>query len=157
VLWLFLNDTESKKHIYNKLDFYGISRQRVIFADKLNYSDHLSRLRFANLFLDTYPFNAGTTCTDSLWSGVPVLTLRGKSFCGKMSESILSFASLTELIASSLGEYEDIAIKLYEDEIYYRNIRSKLSNNIHNSKLFDTQKYIRDLEQALESTLSSTA
>jgi predicted O-linked N-acetylglucosamine transferase (SPINDLY family) len=74
-----------------------------------------------------------------------------------MSESILSFASLTELIASSLGEYEDIAIKLYEDEIYYRNIRSKLSNNIHNSKLFDTQKYIRDLEQALESTLSSTA
>jgi len=155
-LWLFLDNAEAKKHIYNKLDLHGISSSRVIFADKLNYSDHLSRLRFANLFLDTYPFNAGTTCTDSLWSGVPVLTLRGKSFCGKMSESILSFISLPELIASSLGEYEDIAVKLYEDEIYYRNIKFKLSNNIHNSKLFDTQKYIRDLEYALVSTLSST-
>jgi predicted O-linked N-acetylglucosamine transferase (SPINDLY family) len=155
-LWLFLDDAEAKKHIYNKLDLLGISRQRVIFADKLNYSDHLSRLRLANLFLDTYPFNAGTTCTDSLWSGVPVLTLRGQSFCSKMSESILSFISLTELIASSLGEYEDIAVKLYKDECYYQNIKSKLSNNIHNSKLFDTQKYIRDLEHALESTLSST-
>jgi hypothetical protein len=73
-----------------------------------------------------------------------------------MSESILSFISLPELIASSLGEYEDIAVKLYEDKIYYQNIKSKLSNNLHNSKLFDTQKYIRDLEHALESTLSST-
>jgi protein O-GlcNAc transferase len=153
VLWLFLDDAESKKHIYNKLDFYGISRKRVIFADKLNYSDHLSRLRFANLFLDTYPYNAGTTCTDSLWSGVPVLTLSGKSFCGKMSESILSFLSLTELIASSLSEYEDIAVKLCEDEYYYRTIKSKLSNNIDNSKLFDAQEYVADLECALISTL----
>jgi predicted O-linked N-acetylglucosamine transferase (SPINDLY family) len=155
VLWLFLDDAEAKKHIYAKFDFYGISRQRVIFADKLNYSDHLSRLRFANLFLDTYPFNAGTTCTDSVWSGVPVLTLRGKGFCGKMSESILSFISLSELIASSLGEYEDIAVKLYEDECYYQTIKSKLLNNIHNSKLFDSKEYITDLECALISTFSS--
>ena len=93
ILWLFLNEANVKNDVYNKLDLYGISRQRVIFAEQLNYSDHLSRIRFADLFLDTSPFNAGTTCSDSLWSGVPVLTLKGKSFCGRMTESILSYIS----------------------------------------------------------------
>jgi predicted O-linked N-acetylglucosamine transferase (SPINDLY family) len=153
-LWLFLNDANVKNDVYNKLDLYGISRQRVIFAEQLNYSDHLSRIRFADLFLDTSPFNAGTTCSDSLWSGVPVLTLKGKSFCGRMTESILSFISVTELVANSLDEYEDIAVSLYEDEFYYRNIKSLIANNIHSLNFFDPKEYIADLEYALISTLS---
>jgi len=154
ILWLFLNEANVKNDVYNELDLYGISRQRVIFAEQLNYSDHLSRIRFADLFLDTSPFNAGTTCSDSLWSGVPVLTLKGKSFCGRMTESILSFISVTELVANSLDEYEDIAVRLYEDEFYFRNIKSKLANKIHSSNFFDPKEYIADLEYALISTLS---
>jgi predicted O-linked N-acetylglucosamine transferase (SPINDLY family) len=147
VLWLFLDDAEAKKNIYNKFDLHGISRQRVIFADKLNYSDHLSRLRFANLFLDTHPFNAGTTCSDSLWAGVPIITMKGKSFCGKMTESILSSIALNELVTDSPGDYEDLAVRMYQDNYFYESIKAKLHQNIRESKFFDSVEYVGELER----------
>lgn len=157
ILWLFVSDTASKNYILNRLDLNNVSRNRVFFAEQLSYADHLSRLRFANLFLDTYPFNAGTTCSDSIWSEVPIVTVRGKSFCGKMSESILSFNSLSELITNSLDEYEELAVKLCEDKAYYQFIKTKLSTNIYNSTFFDSKKYVKDLEDALISAFSSNA
>jgi predicted O-linked N-acetylglucosamine transferase (SPINDLY family) len=125
----------------------GICKSRIVFADQILYADHLNRLEFADLFLDTTPFNAGTTCSDSLWAGVPIITMKGKSFCGKMTESILSSIALNELVTDSPGDYEDLAVRMYQDNYFYESIKAKLHQNIRESKFFDSVEYVRELER----------
>ena len=147
ILWLFVTNDIVKSNVQKALEMRGICKSRIVFADHILYADHLNRLEFADLFLDTTPFNAGTTCSDSLWAGVPIITMKGKSFCGKMTESILSSIALNELVTDSPGDYEDLAIRMYQDNYFYESIKAKLHQNIRESKFFDSVEYVRELER----------
>jgi predicted O-linked N-acetylglucosamine transferase (SPINDLY family) len=114
---------------------------------------HLSRQRLAGLFLDTFPFNAGATASPALWAGLPVLTLMGETFAGRMAASLLRAmslpeSSLAELITASKQEYEARAISLALDPERLRRLRERLESNRRTTPLFDTTAFTRHLEAA---------
>jgi predicted O-linked N-acetylglucosamine transferase (SPINDLY family) len=100
------------------------------------------------LFLDTLPCNAHTTASDALWVGLPVLTCLGGTFAGRVAGSLLKAVGLDELIASSLQEYEALALKLAQDQAYLAAIKNRLARNRDTSILFDTKRATRHIESA---------
>jgi predicted O-linked N-acetylglucosamine transferase (SPINDLY family) len=104
----------------------------------------------ANLFLDTLPCNAHTTASDALWAGLPLITLVGETFAGRVAASLLNAVGLPELIAANPEGYEKLAIELGNNPIHYHSLRSKLQNSLLRSPLFDTPKYTKNLESLFE-------
>jgi predicted O-linked N-acetylglucosamine transferase (SPINDLY family) len=126
----------------------GIAPERIVFAPRLPLPQHLARQRLAGLFLDTVPYNAGATGAAALWSGVPLLTVLGQTFVGRMAASMLHAVGLPELVTQSLEDYEALALKLARDPELLSGIRHKLQDNLRIAALFDTDRFRRNLEQA---------
>jgi hypothetical protein len=110
--------------------------------------DHLARYVLADLFLDTYPYNAHTTAIDSLKMGIPVLTLMGQSFASRVAASLLNAINLPELITDNRDDYESLAIALGNNPQRLKAIKQKLSDNRLSTSLFDTELFTRNLERA---------
>lgn len=126
----------------------GISNERLIFGQKMNRSDYLARYKSADLFLDTFPYNAGTTASDALWAGLPVLTRTGESFASRVASSLLNAIELPELITKSAIEYESLAIELANNSNKLKGLKVKLARNRLSTQLFDAQRFTRNIETA---------
>lgn len=113
------------------------------------YGDYLETYMFADLFLDTTPFNAGTTARDVLWCGLPVLTIQGKSFAGRMASSLLKAIGMDDLVTQDLDGYKAIAIRLAQNEEFYRHIKSVLMVKKEGPS-YSIETYARSLEAAYE-------
>jgi predicted O-linked N-acetylglucosamine transferase (SPINDLY family) len=124
----------------------GIDPTRLVFAGRVPYGDYLARYRAADLFLDTLPYNAGTTASDALWAGLPVLTCAGESLAGRMGASLLTAVGLPELIAWDRAEYERLAVALAREPSRLAEMRGKLSMTHAGAALFDTPRLTRNLE-----------
>jgi len=148
VLWLLGGHGE--KRLRRAAVARGIDPQRLVFAGKLPKPEHLARHRLAGLFLDTHHVNAHTTASDALWTGLPLLTLPGSSFAGRVAASLLRAIGLPELIAPTLEAYERRAIELARAPAALAELRSRLAANRRAMPLFDTDRYARDLERAFE-------
>ena len=114
---------------------------------------HLVRIKFADLFLDTFPYNAHTTCSDSIWAGVPVLTKKGKSFHSRVASSLLKTSGLEELITYTDKEYIDKAVKIVNDIKYLKNLKERLNKSRDTNPLFNSELFTRKLEEAYEIVL----
>ena len=148
VLWL-LRDTEAGAlNLRREAEARGVSAGRLIFAPRKSVEEHLARHRVADLFLDTLPCNSGTTASDSLWAGLPILTCLGSTFAGRIAASLLQSAGLPELITNSLAEYEATAIRLASEQAMLSGLKSKLASNRASCPLFDTKRFTRHLEAA---------
>ncbi|MBJ7503960.1 MAG: tetratricopeptide repeat protein, partial [Polynucleobacter sp.] len=112
VLWLFEDNPWAAANLKKEAEKRGVNTARLVFAKRMPLSEHLARHRQADLFLDTLPCNAHTTCSDALWAGLPVLTLMGESFASRVAASLLNGIDLPELITTSPEEYEALAIEL---------------------------------------------
>jgi predicted O-linked N-acetylglucosamine transferase (SPINDLY family) len=110
--------------------------------------EYLARYRACDLFLDTFPYNAGTTASDALWAGLPVLTLMGRSFASRMAASLLNAIGLSELITGTQEDYEALAIELAQNPKKLADIKLKLTNNRLSTALFDTPLFTKNLEAA---------
>jgi predicted O-linked N-acetylglucosamine transferase (SPINDLY family) len=140
---------------------------RVLFTDVAQKHQHIARARVCDLFLDTPECNAHTTAADVLWSGTPLLTLPRYKYkmCSRMAASILKGAlpktaegrlAAKELIAANDEEYEDMAVRLGKDCVYeghrargrLSELRRMLYESRWTSALFDTSRWVRDLEEA---------
>jgi predicted O-linked N-acetylglucosamine transferase (SPINDLY family) len=108
----------------------------------------LARHRFADLFLDTLPYNAHTTASDALWAGLPLLTLIGDTFAGRVAASLLTAVGLPELITTTPQEYEELAIELATNPERLAMVKDKLASNRATAPLFDTRRYTRHIEAA---------
>ena len=146
VLWLLATNSIAAENLRNEAEARGISPERLIFAPKLPLADHLSRQRFADLFLDTLPYNAHTTASDALWAGVPVVTCVGEAFAGRVAASLLKAVALPELITTSLEDYQALALKLAREPSFLAAIKAKLARNRSTHPLFDTARFTRNLE-----------
>jgi predicted O-linked N-acetylglucosamine transferase (SPINDLY family) len=111
-------------------------------------SEHLARYRQADLFLDTFPYNAHTTASDALWAGLPILTLMGQSFASRVAASLLNAIGLSELITGTQEEYEELAIELALNPNKLADIKLRLANNRLTTPLFDTPLFTKNLEAA---------
>jgi predicted O-linked N-acetylglucosamine transferase (SPINDLY family) len=146
ILWLLADNPIAKENLIKEADARGIDSSRLVFAERVPISEHLARHRQADLFLDTLPYNAHTTTSDALWSGLPVLTLMGKSFAGRVAASLLNAIGLPELITSTQEEYEALAIELAMNPIKLADIKLKLAKNRLSAPLFDTPLFTKNLE-----------
>ncbi|WP_416686304.1 tetratricopeptide repeat protein [Candidatus Pseudothioglobus sp. Uisw_041] len=148
VLWLFESNTTSNKNLKNEAIKLGINEDRIIFAKRMPVEDHLNRIKEADLFLDTLPYNAHTTASDALRMGLPVLTCEGNSFASRVAASLLRAVNLPELITTTQKQYESLAIQLATNPEKLKMIKDKLIYNIPTAVLYDTPLYTRQLESA---------
>jgi predicted O-linked N-acetylglucosamine transferase (SPINDLY family) len=148
VLWLVGGDPVLEANLRREASLREVDPGRLVFAPKLAYADHLARYGAADLFLDTLPFNAGTTASDALWAGLPVLTCSGRSFAGRMAGSLLHAIGLPELVTDSLDDYAKLALALANDRTRLDAIRGKLASHRASFPLFDTARFCRHVEAA---------
>ena len=125
----------------------GVDSSRIIFAPRFkDLGEHLARLQYADLFLDTYPYNAHSTASAALWAGLPVLTKSGESFASRVAGSLLSACQLTELIVRTDDEYQSKAIDLANSPSKILDFKRRLSACRDKNPLFDTKNYTQKLE-----------
>jgi len=150
VLWLRAMNAPSR--LLQEATARGVDAQRLVFAPHVaSMAEHLGRHRLADLYLDTFPYNAHSTACDALWAGVPVLTCSGRTYAARAAGSVLTTAGLPELITKDLQEYEDRALQLARDPSQLQALRQRLTRQ---SALFDTRVYCCNLETAYLSMLS---
>ena len=148
VLWLYEDNALAMENLKREAHRQGLDSDRMIFAQKRSLSEHLSRHRLGDLFLDTFPYNAHTTASDALWAGLPVLTLMGQSFASRVAASLLNAIGLPELITTTIQDYEALAIELAKNPEKLKALKEKLAHQRLTTPLFDTPQFTKDLEQA---------
>ena len=147
-LLLLAENSWSEFNLTKEAELRGIDKSRLTFAKRIPRSDYLARYRLADLFLDTMPYNAGTTASDALWAGLPVLTQIGQSFAGRVAASLLNAIELPELITHTQAEYESKAIELACNPVLMSEIKSKLAANRLTAQLFNTPLFTKHIEKA---------
>jgi protein O-GlcNAc transferase len=150
VLWLIKPKKLARASLRKEAQERGVDPERLIFADKLSMPEHLARHRLADLFLDTFIYNAHTTASDALWAGLPVVTKIGQGFAARVAGSLLNAIDLPELITNTEEDYERLAFQLATNPGKLRIIRSKLEENRDTSPLFDTELFARHIEDAYQ-------
>jgi len=147
-LFLYAENEWSKANLIYEAGLRGIDSARLIFGGHIPAEEYLARYLVCDLFLDTFPYNAGTTASDALWAGLPVLTLTGQSFASRIAASLLSAIGLPELITSTQAQYEALAIELAMNLQKLENIKWRLAKNRMTTTLFDTRCFTKNIETA---------
>lgn len=150
VLWLLKDNPIAVKNLCKEAEKRGVDSNRLVFAKRMQRDEHLARHRYADLLIDTLPYNAHTTASDALWAGLPVLTCMGQSFASRVAASLLYAIDLPELITHTQEEYEAMAIELATHPDRLREIKDKLERNRLTTPLFDTQLFTKHVEAAYE-------
>lgn len=150
VLWLLVPraDHPAAANLRREVEARGIDPARLVFATKRSNPDYLGLFGQADLFLDSWPYNAHTTASDALWAGCPVLTLLGETFAGRVGASLVTAVGLPELVTRSPRDYAARAIDLAGDRAELRRLRAYLASAGRASPLFDTVATTRALERA---------
>jgi len=148
VLWLLWDNESTERNLRMQAQRRGIDPSRLVFAKRLSPDEHMARHRLADLVLDTLPYNAHTITSDALWMGLPVVTCKGEAFAGRVAASLLHAAGVPELIASSLDEYQALALKLARDPVLLAQTKAKVVRNRDTYPLFNTERFTRHLESA---------
>ncbi|MHB8813006.1 MAG: tetratricopeptide repeat protein [Steroidobacteraceae bacterium] len=146
VLFLLGGNDAKERNLRRQAAARGVAPDRLVFGGRVVNAEYLARYRSADLFLDTLPYNAGTTASDALWAGLPVLTCIGESFAARVAASILTSAHLEELVTPDLGQYEHLAIELALRPQRLAQIRMKLEESRATCPLFDTRTVTRNIE-----------
>jgi protein O-GlcNAc transferase len=148
VLWLIQDSVQAAQNLREHALGCQVDPSRLVFAKRLDLANHLERHRHANLFLDTFPYNAHTTASDALWSGLLVLTLMGRSFASRVGASLLRELKLNEFICKTGQEFEDQAVYLAKHQELLEKQRLRLSEAKVSSILFRGDLFARSLEEA---------
>ena len=148
VLLLYVDNETAKINLIATCQLKGINPDRLFFGARLSINDYLARYQVVDLFLDTSPYNAGTTASDALKMGVPVLTCVGHSFASRMAASLLTALNLTELITNHISDYERVAIELATSPNKLNQLKNKLKLNLASSILYNTQLCTQSIEAA---------
>ena len=147
ILWLLTSNNTCEHNLLSfAKDQFKISKERIIFAKKIDFEEHIQRQQIIDLFLDTFPYNAHTSTSDALWAGCPVITLSGQTFASRVAGSILSEINCPELITSTIEEYEKKAYDLATQPEKLKALKQKIFEMKEKSNLFKPKKFTRDLE-----------
>jgi len=148
VLWLLDARPPFQKNLAREAARHGIAQDRLVFAPSLPYEQHLARLKQADLFLDSLPYNAHTTASDALWAGLPLLTCKGTSFPGRVAAGLLYAIGMPELVTETMADYEKLAIRLARNGNALSALKQKLADNRLTTPLFDSEQFRINLESA---------
>ncbi len=148
VLWLYTAGPAFEDNLRREATARGVDPVRLVFARFVPRPDHLRRHRAADLFLDTLLYNAAATASLALQAGLPVLTCPGDTFASRVGASLLHAVGLPELVAADVADYERRAVELARDAGAMRQVRERLAERIPTAPLFDTARFVRNLERA---------
>jgi len=150
VLWLLEGPPEAQRRLRDQARLQGVEPARVIFAPRLPTAEHLARHGAADLFLDTLPCNAHTTAADALWCGLPLLTQPGHSLAARVAASLLKAQGLDELVCNDEAQLEALVLALAQDRPRLQAIRERMLTLRDTGPLFDTARFTRHFERALQ-------
>lgn len=150
LLWMVADNEQVRTNLGRQAELAGVDKARLVFAERVVPAEYLARYQAADLFLDTSPFNGGTTASDALWAGLPVLTCSGRTFSSRMAGSLLKAVDLEELITYTLQDYEDKAVALANDRPRVAAMHRQLDEQRLQCALFDSAQFVRDLEDRYE-------
>ena len=148
VLWLLEDNAVMPAHLRAAAAARSIDPARLVFAPRLSPPAHLARHAMADLFVDSFPYNAHTTASDALWAGLPLVTFLGEAFDGRVAASLLKAVGLPELVTDELEAYEALALALAKDPPRLAALRARLAANRLSSPLYDTARFCAALEAA---------
>jgi protein O-GlcNAc transferase len=148
VLWLLADNPAAVANLRAEALRAGINPLRLVFAPRCGMPEHLARQRQADLFLDTFHYNAHTTASDALWAGLPVLTCAGQNFPARVAASLLHATGLDALVANSPAHYAALALELAHTPARLQALRAQLRANAGALPLFDSERFTRHLESA---------
>jgi len=151
ILWLL--ESPATGNLRAQAQARGVAADRLVFAPRLSPDQHLARHQLADLFLDTLPYNAHTTCSDALWAGVPVITCYGAAFHGRVAASLLKAIDLPELVTTRAQDYEALALELAQNPALLKTTRDKLQRNRATTPLYDSERFRKNIEAAYETML----
>lgn len=155
VLWLLADNPWAEENMKNQAKISGVTPDRLIFSGRATPTEYMARLQLPDLFLDTHPYNAGTTANDILWMGTPILTYSGRSYISRMCGSLLTAVGLPDLITYSLADYEEKAVQLGNNPRRLESHRRYLNEFRLQSDLFDLPKLVKDIEDVLINSLNT--
>jgi predicted O-linked N-acetylglucosamine transferase (SPINDLY family) len=157
VLWLQEPHPTAIRNLQKEAQARGVNPARLVFLKRevvvvehepARIAKYLASYRLADLFLDTWPYNAGTTAIDALWAGLPVITKSGKSFVSRMATSALHAIEMPELITSTAQDYEALALELATNTSKLQTVKEKLASHRLTTALFDPVANTRHIENA---------
>lgn len=148
VLWLLGTNRWAQENLHREAQARGIAPGRLVFAPPVANAEHLARHCHADLFLDTFSYNAHTTASDALWAGLPVVTLAGRQFAARVGASLLHACGLAELVTATREDYAALALALARDPQKLAELRARLDHSTAMPALFDTPRFTRNLENA---------
>lgn len=146
VLWLKETNGQLHDNVRRAAEERGVAGDRIVFAKAVSYAEHFSRLAQADIFVDTWPYNAHTTAADALWAGVPVVTLYGNGFASRVAASVLNAAGIPELAFGNVAEYMGAILTLLREPSLLAGYREHLATRRMELPLFDSERYTREFE-----------
>lgn len=149
VLWVRHTYDDSSKRLKSYLEKAGVDPNRLIFATFVPMTEHMSRLRLADIALDTWPYNGGATTSNALYAGVPVIAIQGTHYTSRMSTSMLTYLEMTELVTKNPKKYVDLAVKMGTDQKALMTLKKRLATRLKASRIFDTSDFVTHFEKAL--------
>ncbi len=150
VLWLLADNEWAHENMLREADAHGVARERLILAPRVAPPEYLARFQLADLMLDTFPYNAGTTASDALWMGLPIVTWSGRSYISRMAGSLLTAVGLPDLVSFTLEDYERLAVQLGQNPLRVASYKRYLAEHGRQSRLFDVPTLVRDIEREFE-------
>ncbi len=150
VLWLLADNDTARANMLAAAAAHGVAPERLVFAPRASPPEYLARFALADLMLDTFPFNAGTTASDALWMGLPILTRAGRTYISRMAGSLLTAVGLPDLITDNLADYERLAVTLGRNPARVASHKRYLAEHGRRSALFDVPQIVRDIEAEFE-------
>jgi predicted O-linked N-acetylglucosamine transferase (SPINDLY family) len=150
VLWLLADNDGARDNLLREAQARGVAAERLVFAPRVLPPEYLARFALADLVLDTFPYNAGTTASDALWMGTPILTRAGRSYISRMAGSLLHAVGLPDLVTDTPEAYERLAIQIGRHPARAASYRRYLLGEGRSSALFDVPGLVRDLDDAFE-------
>lgn len=150
VLWLLADNDTARANMLSAAQAAGVAPERLVFAPRVSPAEYLARFTLADLVLDTFPFNAGTTASDALWMGTPIVTRSGRTFISRMAGSLLTAVGLPDLITTNLEDYERLAITLGRTPARVASLKRYLAEQGRATPLFDVPQIVRDIEAEFE-------
>ena len=147
-LWLLDENEEMKKNINT---FVGdrVDLKRIIYAKRLDYPEHLSRIQHIDIALDTRIYNGHTTSIEMIQSGIPLVTLKGNHFASRVSTSILETLKIDELITTNIDDYKETISNLVENKTMRNEIKNTMRVQLKESNLLDIKLFAESFQKTI--------
>ena len=154
VLWIKVNNNVSRQNLELEAKKKNIDSKRIVFTEREeDINLHLEKLKLADIFLDSYPYNSHSTIYDNIKAELPMVIQEGKIFSSRVGASIYSSFGMEELVAKNRKEYENIAVNIGQNHSKRKKIKEKIKNNSEKFKLFENEKITNELEKIYKSLI----